>query len=298
MNSSAKLGLLSVGHDFPVRIMAAINVGPESFYKGSVASTPRKISAAVRNAVADGADIVDIGAMSSAPHLDNQISAQVELARMHRALAAVEEPSKITISVDTSRASVADAALRNGASIINDVSGLKHDANMGRVIRERGGSLLAMAHSPKVSGAKPIARIRQALKETLQIADKEGIERRRIVLDPGIGFFAAKGTGFGFSPQNVVPWFDWNYMVLAELGELESLGRPLCVGVSRKAFLTRALGLRKPEERLPASLAATAIAVMNGASMIRTHDVKETVQAVRIAEAIAKARGRREGRVF
>lgn len=94
-----------------------------------------------------------------------------------------------------------------------------------------------------------------------------------------------------------MPWYEWNYRVLAGLRSLESLNRPLCVGLSRKAFLSRPLGLRGHEERLPASLAATATAVMNGVSMIRTLDAKETVQAVRLAEAVMKARGPRGGLV-
>ena len=287
------LGGVSVGRDFPVRIMAAINVSPESFYKGSVVTTPREISAAVKEAIAEGADIIDIGAMSSAPHLRSQISAEIELVRLRMALQAIGESPGTTISVDTPRASVAEAALKSGATVINDVSGLKHDANMARVIREHKGSLLAVAHSPKISGAPPITRVRQALKDTLRIAERAGIDERRIVLDPGIGFFRAKGIGIAHSPQTLMPWYDWNLNILADLGSLAALGRPLCVGLSRKAFLSRPLDVRSPEERLPASLAASAIAVMKGASMIRTHDVKETIQAVRIAEAIKKARGRK-----
>lgn len=291
----AKLGSVSLGPGLPVRIMAAVNVSPESFYKGSVATTPEEISSRVKKAVEDGADIVDIGAMSTAPYLHkNETSEEVELSRIKRALDAISEVCNVDVSIDTLRASVADASLRAGASVVNDVSGLKNDPEMAKVIREHGASLLAMAHSSRLSKAKPIAQVRHSLKETLRIAEKAGIDNRRIVLDPGIGFFREEGTGEAYSPQKLMPWHEWDCHVLANLRELEPLHRPLCVGLSRKSFLGKILSLERPDERLPASLAATAIAVMNGASMIRTHDVKETVQAVRVAEAIMK--GKRQDR--
>ena len=127
--------------------------------------------------------------------------------------------------------------------------------------------------------------------ETLRIARRAGIDDGSVVLDPGIGFFREEGTGRAYSRQKLMPWYEWDVKVLADLRKLEPLGRPICVGVSRKSFLGKIAGVKEPEERLAASLAASAVAVMNGASMIRTHDVGETLQAVRVAEAI-QARGR------
>ena len=296
MKSVAKLGPVRVGSGFPVRIIAAINVSPESFYGGSVANTPEKISAMASKISTEGADILDIGAMSTAPYLKNEISQEVESARIRSALRTVMETGHVTVSVDTLRASVADVALRNGASIINDVSGLKNDAGMARVIKDHGASLLAMAHSSKTSKVAPIARVRQALSETMRIAQREGIDEQHIVLDPGIGFFREEGAGRAYSPQKLMPWYEWDCHVLANLRKLETLRRPLCVGLSRKSFLGKILNLENPEERLPASLAATAVAVMNGANVVRTHDVRETVQAVRIVEAMTR-RSRRAGAV-
>jgi dihydropteroate synthase len=296
LKSVAKLGPVRVGSGFPVRIIAAINVSPESFYGGSVANTPEKISAMASKISTEGADILDIGAMSTAPYLKNEISQEVESARIRSALRTVMETGHVTVSVDTLRASVADVALRNGASIINDVSGLKNDAGMARVIKDHGASLLAMAHSSKTSKVAPIARVRQALSETMRIAQREGIAEQHIVLDPGIGFFREEGAGRAYSPQKLMPWYEWDCHVLANLRKLETLRRPLCVGLSRKSFLGKILNLENPEERLPASLAATAVAVMNGANVVRTHDVRETVQAVRIVEAMTR-RSRRAGAV-
>ena len=294
----AKLGSVKVGSGFPVRIMAAINVSPESFYGGSVANTPEKISTMASKVSTEGADIIDIGAMSTAPYLKNEISQEVELTRIRTALRTIMEIDDVTVSVDTLRASVADVALKNGASIINDVSGLKNDARMARVIKDYGASLLAMAHSSRTSKMAPIVQVRQALSETMRIAERAGIDERYIVLDPGIGFFREEGAGRAYSPQKVMPWYEWDCHVLANLRKLETLRRPLCVGLSRKSFLGKILNLGNPEERLPASLAATAVTVMNGAHMVRTHDVRETVQAVRVVEAMTRRRrGQRAGPV-
>lgn len=183
-------------------MMTAISVSPESFYKGSIAATPRKVSAMVRKAIEDDAEIIDIGAMSTAPHLKNEISEETELARLRTALAAMDESPKTVLSVDTPRASVADVALKSGACVINDASGLKHDTRMARVIREHNGSPLAAAHSPTISGAKPIVRVHKALKETLIIAERAGVDEQRIVPDPGIGFFRREGTGPAFPPRS------------------------------------------------------------------------------------------------
>jgi dihydropteroate synthase len=275
--------------------VAAINVSPESFYKGSIASDPEKISAMVREAVEEEADMVDVGAMSTAPYLKNEISEEVEVTRIRMALTAIADVDDVLVSVDTVRASVADAALKSGASVINDVSGLKNDPEMARVVSEYEASLLAMAHATATSNRKPIMQVREALRETLRIAERAGVSERRIVLDPGIGFFREKGVGRAYSPQRLMPWYEWDCRVLADLRNLETLGRPLCVGLSRKSFLGKILNLENPEQRLPASLAAAVIAVVNGARIVRTHDVKETVQAVRVAEAIMKREGRRVG---
>ena len=292
---TAKFGPLSLGAGFPVRIMAVVNLSPESFYGGSIAITPQEISSRVRKAVEDGADIVDIGGMSTAPYLKSEVSGEVETARVRDALQAIADTS-VTISVDTLRATVAEVALNGGASVINDVSGLKNDPRMAGVVKDHGASLLAMAHSSREYRSRPILQIRKALKDSMRIAERAGIDASLIALDPGIGFFKDQGAGKAFSPQKLMSWEEWDCEVLADLSALDTLRRPLCLGVSRKSFLGKIAKVKTPAERLPASLAATAIAVMNGADMIRTHDVSETLQAVRIAEAI-RGRGPRAAQV-
>jgi dihydropteroate synthase len=293
LEPSARLGSLAVGGRSPVRIMAAVNVSPESFYKGSVATEPAEVRARALRAVADGADIIDIGGASTAPYLSTQVSEETETSRVVAALRACEASGGETrFSVDTVRAHVADAALREGASVVNDVSGLKHDTLMARTIREHGASLLAMAHSRTASRLRPIPRVRKALEETLEVAGRAGIDQRSIVLDPGIGFFRKDPASETASRQAVMPWFEWDCEVLANLGDLVGVGRPLGVGLSRKSFIGELLGLKSPEDRLSGSLALTALAVVNGASLVRTHDVAETLRAVRVAEAVRRRRER------
>ena len=284
-----------MGDGSPVRIMAAINVSPESFFKGSVAQGPKEVAERVRRAIEEGADLIDIGGASTAPYLNVGVPAEVERSRVVSALEASIEAlggGKTPLSVDTVHASVAYAALKSGATVVNDVSGLKNDPEMARTVRENGVSLLAMAHSAGASRSPPISLVSRSLRQTLKIASEAGIESRSIVLDPGIGFFRNDVGSATSSQQLSMPWYEWDCEVLANLERLKPLGRPIGVGLSRKSFLGKILGLDSPEERLVGSLAATAVAVMNGAHLIRTHDVKVTLQAVRAAEAL-KARRRR-----
>ncbi len=292
MKRTANLGGVRVGPGYPVRVMSAINVSPESFYRGSVVRSEKELVGRVRQDVARGAEIIDVGAMSTAPYLESEVTEKEELERIRWVLRAVSGV-RVVISVDTVRASVARFAIENGATVINDVSGLKNDPQMATVVRDHGASLVAMARSDERRGDRPIARVRAALRDTLRIAERAGIDSGRVVLDPGIGFFRKEGGGRAYSPQGLMAWYEWDAEVLGGLNKLESLGRPLCVGLSRKSFLGKILDIEDPEDRLTGSVAATALAVANGADLIRTHDVAETVQAVRVAEAVTgRARAR------
>lgn len=297
MKLSARMGGLAVGDGYPVRVMAAVNASPESFYKGSVARTPGEAGESARAAVEEGADVVDIGGASTAPYLSVAVTVEVERERVVGAVKAAADAvgSGVPLSVDTVRAPVAEAALRAGATAVNDVSGLKNDPAMAGVVRERGASLFAMAHSRRPSSLGPIPLVKKALAETLALVDEAGVDRRLVVLDPGIGFFRGGRGGATSSTQTKMPWYDWDCEVIARLPELRVLGRPVGVGLSRKSFIGKVLGLESPEDRLAGSLAAAAVAVVEGASLVRTHDVRATVHAVRTAEAVV-ARGRRARR--
>src|SRR5262245_34437396 len=178
------------------------------------------------------ADIIDIGAMSTAPYLKPHISIEEETDRLTRAIAAVAPYITVPISADTQRAQPAAAALAAGAQIINDVSGLKHDPAMASLIANAGAGVIVMASEITPSTGPPMARIQKALEDSLQIAAHAGISRDHLVLDPGIGFFRKLGMS----------WDDWDCTVLRELVSLRGLGLPLLVGVSRKSFIGKILG--------------------------------------------------------
>ncbi len=274
--SLSSLADLRVGEALPVRVMAIFNVSPESFYQGSVQTDHDSLAEAARAAANAGANIIDLGAMSTAPYLKTHISAAEETERLARAVELVTSCVTIPVSADTQRAQVAAAALAAGARIVNDVSGLKHDPDMAALVARSGAGVIVMASEMVPGTGTPLMRIQAALEESLQIAAQAGILPDRIVLDPGIGFFRQPG----------IPWDEWDCTVLRELASLRVLGFPLLVGVSRKSFIGKILGQSAAADRLLGSLACAAIAVANGAHIIRAHDVKETVEIVRMAERL------------
>jgi len=276
----ANLGGVEVGDGFPVRIVGAINVSPESFYSGSVARGRRAVQQMARRMVAEGADLIDVGAMGTAPYRETAIDEAEERRRMVAAVRAVRAAVDVPISADTQRSGVAAAALEAGATIVNDVSGLRHDPAMGAVMRGAGGVIL-MAREAAPATGPPVPLLMRLLRRCLRRAVQARIARQRIVLDPGIGFFRPAG----------VPWYAFDCQVLAQLERLRRLGHPLLVGVSRKSFIGKLTGQADPGARLSGSLSATAVAVYHGAALVRTHDVAATRDAVRVAEALRAAAG-------
>ncbi|PYM91638.1 MAG: dihydropteroate synthase [Candidatus Rokuibacteriota bacterium] len=259
--------------------MGALNVSPESFHAGSVHTVGEELVAAALAMVEAGAALIDVGARSTAPYLDTAVSEQAEAERLERAIELLAPKVAVPLSADTARPGPARSALDAGARVINDVSGLR-DPAVGRLVSEHGASVILMA-SPGAgtSGGQPVAVVQGLLAEALERARATGIPEERIVLDPGIGFFRNEAIG----------WDEWDTRILGGLEALGSLGRPICVAVSRKSFIGAITGRQRTEERLAGSLAATTLAVWNGATLIRTHDVAETVDAVRVAERIRKA---------
>ncbi len=273
---TSQLADLSVGDTAPVRVMGVLNVSPESFYGGSVHTHLDRLIQAAEQQVSEGADIIDLGAMSTAPYLKTHVSEAEETARLAPAVEALAARLDVPVSADTKRAGVARAALAAGARLINDVSGLKHDPAMARCVAEAGVDVVLMASEPSPGRGSPLGRIHTALNDSLALARRAGIPTSRIVLDPGIGFFR--------QPQTA--WHEWDCTVLRELGGLRSFGLPLLVGASRKSFIGKITGQSEAAGRLAGSLACAAIAVYNGAHIIRAHDVAETWQTVRMAERL------------
>lgn len=279
MNRAIVAGV-SVGDGLDVAVVGALNVSPESFYSGSVVGDADRLLQAGEAMARAGAAWLDVGAMSTAPYLEARIPEALEADRLHWAVGLLTTKLDLPVSADVSRVGPARAALEAGARIINDVTGLAGDPALARLTAEAGAALVLMA-GPAASPAagEPMAIVRAALERGLAIARGAGLPDERILVDPGIGFF--RGAG--------VAWPDWDCRVLAGLPALRGLGRPLHVGVSRKSFIGAVAGVADPAERLPGSLAAAAAGVLGGAHVIRAHDVAETVQAVRVAQAIRGA---------
>ncbi len=272
----ASLGGVEVGDGFPVRILGAINVSPESFYKGSVVADEDGLRRRAERMAADGADMIDAGAMSTAPYLETEISETEEIRRLVWAIGILRKATVLPISADTKRSRVAVAALDAGATVVNDISGFRHDPAMARVVAQHAHGAILMASETAPAAKEPAGTVQALLQESLGLADSVGLIRERVVLDPGIGFFR----------RAAVSWDAWDCEVLRRLGVLRALGRPILVGLSRKSFIGKILGKSDPDDRLTGSLAATAIAVLNGAHAVRTHDVAATRDAIRIAEAL------------
>jgi dihydropteroate synthase len=253
--------------------MGVINLSPESFYKGAVAETPEEFQRQYDRAVAEGADIIDIGGASTAPssvYQTSEVSIEEEINRVSEALQSLPD-TKTPVSIDTTSSRVAELALDHGASIVNDVSGLQADPKMAKLVADRQVVVILMASCNPPCGS--VQKSLDSLRASLMIARNNGIDPGRIILDPGIGF--------GKPP--IV-----DYSILRNLDKFVAYGFPLLVGVSRKAFIGHLLGHTVPEDRLVGSIAATSIAVMNGAHMIRTHDVRDARIAARIGEAIRR----------
>ena len=283
MTHQACLAGVTVGDGTEVAVVGALNVSPESFYSDSIVTRGDQLLRAAEAMARAGAVAVDVGAMSTAPHLAIRISEREEAERLAWAVALLAGKLGVPVSADTSRGVPARAALAAGARIINDVSGLTADPDMARAVASAGAGLITVASEGGPVGPPsledPVDVVLRRLVESLRLAAEAGIPSEAIAVDPGIGFFR----------RRAIPWHEWDCAVLAGLARLRALARPICVGVSRKSFIGTVTGEADPARRLPGSLAAAAAAVLAGARVVRTHDVAETVQAVRVAEAIRRS---------
>jgi dihydropteroate synthase len=280
---SANLAGVPVGGGAPVVVMGALNVSPESFHRGSVYRETAALVEAATAMVEAGAGVIDVGARSTAPYLDTAVSDTEEARRLAAAVDALVAKLSVPVSVDTCRSEPARVALESGARILNDVHGLRDDA-LARLAAEHEVGIIAMAFPESARGeggaeGGGVATTRALLAACLERARRAGIPHERVVLDPGIGFFRDGSRS----------WDQRDVEVIAGLRALSSLGRPLAVGVSRKSFIGAITGRAATADRLAGSLAATVLAVVNGAALIRTHDVAETVDAVRVTERILGA---------
>ena len=256
-------------------VMGILNLTPDSFADGGRFLDPAKAVAHAERMIAEGADIVDVGAESTRPYPGMRpVSAEEELARLMPVLPQVIALG-VPVSIDTIKAQVAARALAAGALIVNDVWGLQRDPDMAGAVAAHGAPVVVTHNRETVDPALDIlADIEAFFSRSLDIAAGAGIARDRIVLDPGIGF--------GKTPEQ-------SLAAIAGLARLRAFGLPLLIGLSRKRFIN-AVVPSKPQDRLAGSLAGAVLAVLDGAAIVRVHDVAETVQALRVAAAIQAAR--------
>ncbi len=269
-------------------MMGVLNVTPDSFSDGGKFYSLEK---AVEGALAmerAGADILDIGGESTRPGSKGTAAAE-ELARVLPVIEALRGRLKIPISIDTQKASVAEIALGAGAEMVNDISGLKNEAELAEVAARHKAAivLMHMRGTPRTMQnagfAKDVMKdVTAGLRESVAKARKAGIAKSQIVVDPGIGF----GKSYA-----------QNYELIEKLGEIAKLGYPLLVGTSRKGFIGATLGNESrpvaAEERIWGTAATVAASILNGAHIVRVHDVAEMVQVARVTDCVVSAKRRR-----
>ena len=260
------------------RVMGVLNVTPDSFSDGGLFYEP---DAAIRRGlemVEQGADLIDIGGESTRPRSD-PVSAEEEWRRVGPVLESLSRKADVPLSIDTMKPEVARKAIQAGASIVNDVSGMR-DPVLVRTVAETHAGVVAMhmLGNPKTMQEHPeyadvLGEVKAFLAGRIAALETAGVASASIAVDPGIGFGKS---------------LDHNLALMRGLEELAALGHPVVVGLSRKSFIGK-LGAGEKGERLPASLAAAALAVSRGAQVVRAHDVLETVRAMRVVDALVRS---------
>jgi dihydropteroate synthase len=280
------IGKLRIGEQVPARIMGVINLSPESFYKNSVKTNVNEIANVATEMQETGADMIDVGAMSTAPYLETLISVEQETRRMTLAIEVIKSNCSLPISADTPRAEVAKEAIKLGADAINDISGLKYDKKMADIVARSGLPIIVGAYggrSALISGS--IFGTMKVLNESILIAKSADIGADNIIIDPAVGFFRAKGKNPFFTKMKDFPWYIRDIEVISNLKKLRIFSKPICICVSRKSFIGNIFNL-EPEERLIPSAATELICILNSANLIRTHDVRETWHTLLTSELL------------
>ena len=283
-NYDRRGGVLRCGrHALPLGektyVMGIVNVTPDSFSGDGLGGS---VEAAVRQSermVADGADMLDVGGESTRPGAE-AVPLEEELRRVIPVVAALAERFPVPVSVDTCKSAVAREALRAGATIVNDISGLRYDPEIAPIAAEAGAVVVVMhiQGTPRTMQQNPhyddlMTEICDYLQHSTQMAEAAGIPRDQVVLDPGFGF--------GKTVEH-------NLELLRRLRELTSYGQPILMGTSRKSTIGKVLGNLPPEERLEGTAATVAIAIQNGADIVRVHDVKEMARVAKMTDAITR----------
>jgi dihydropteroate synthase len=259
--------------------MGILNVTPDSFSDGGLYFEKSLAIERAKQMVEDGADIIDIGGESTRPGAE-PVSLDEELNRTIPVIEALAKEIKVPISIDTYKSVVAEKALNAGASIVNDISGLRFDPEMAKIVAKYKVPVVIMhiKGTPRNMQKEPfyenlIAEIKQYIEDSINIALNTGIDKDKIIIDPGIGFGKT---------------FEHNLEIIHRLSEFSTFGKPVLIGLSRKAFIGKILNNASPLERVEGTAAAVAISIMNGANIIRVHDVKQMTMVAKVADAIKK----------
>ena len=284
-----KLGNLTVGGKNEITIRGILNISPESFYKKSVKSTKSQITKYVNQLEENGTNIIDIGGMSTAPYLKTIVSEKVESERVTKTIKIIQNSSNLPISVDTCRASVAKDALELGIDVINDISGLKFDKAMPEVIEKYNPSVILCAYSNKLVSGNHTSITKKLLNESIKIAQKCNISKNKIVVDPAIGFFRRSSDVKNKLPYTKInsDWVKRDIQIIKEL-ELIKTNFPILVSISNKSFLGKLLEKDDPLDRNIGTALGEMISIINGASIIRTHNPKITSDIIKITKSFVK----------
>ncbi len=260
-------------------IMGILNVTPDSFSGDGIYQDAEKAVETAERLVEDGADIIDIGGESTKPGSE-PVTIEEEIKRTIPVIKKLSKRIDVPISIDTSKSEVARFALENGASIVNDITGLGSDRKMISVVKEFNAKVVVMhiKGTPQTMQANPeygnlIQEIKDKLRTIIEKAVIGGIKKENIIIDPGIGFGKT---------------LEHNLEILNRLFEFKELGLPILVGPSRKSFIGKLTGA-EPDKRIFGTIASVAIAIKNGADIVRVHDVKEIKQAVAVSDAITRS---------
>ncbi len=258
-------------------VMGILNLSPDSFYSGSSYTDIKQAVKRALEMVEEGADIIDVGGQSTRPG-STGISAEEEIKRVIPVIETLFREIPIPVSCDTYKSTVAEKALDAGASIINDISAFSMDRRLLDVVKNSdcGYVLMHMKGTPEDMQVNPfyedvVSEIYEFLYNKLQWMEEEGIDRERVVIDPGIGFGKR---------------FEDNLSILKNLEKFTEMGRPVLLGTSRKSFIGKILNNIAPEYRLEGSIASAVIGYMKGAKIFRVHDVKETKRTLEVTSAI------------
>lgn len=262
-------------------VMGVLNITPDSFSGDGLIEAElsqeevvARALALARSFVEEGAMLIDVGGESTRPNFA-PISIEEELARVIPVIQALRAglPGEVIISIDTYKAEVAREALDAGASLINDIWGLRRDPELAALAAQRGVPVVLMANMRGFEKREIVADVMRFLSHSIDLALEAGVAWERIILDPGIGF--------GTTPQE-------NLTLLRRLGELRALGRPILLGTSRKSTIGLVLGGLPPSERLEGTAATVALGISQGADIVRVHDVREMMRVVKVSDAVVR----------